>query len=251
MSKFENDYKALLRRIIEVGVDTPNRTRVDTVTLFGQQLTIDLNKGFPIITGKKIFFNKAYHEYKWIMNGGTNTKYLKERGIHWWDKFTVDGGGYLGKTYGYQLRNFNGITDQLELLYPEIIAGSRRACITLWNPSELKETMIPPCYTFFNFVRIGNKLNLAVTFRSSDVFLGLPYDICVLAIMLKRVAWFTQLIPNTLKLNLDNAHLYSNHGVAISSYLDAETYDLPHYKAVGEELINYKSGPYIKAVLNH
>jgi thymidylate synthase len=250
MSKFELDYKALIRRIIESGHDTPNRTGVDTVTKFGEDLTINLYEGFPIVTGKKIYFDKAFHEYNWIMQGGSTTEYLKRHGIHWWDDFTVDDHGNLGPTYGYQLRNFNGAEDQMPYLYEQILSSSRRACLTLWNPQQLKDVKIPPCYTFFNFVRIGNELNLAVTFRSSDVFLGLPYDICVLSLMLIKVAWFMNLKPHQLKLNLDNAHVYTNHTQGIIDYLDADIFKLPKFNNKENKLINYQSGDFIAAKLN-
>ena len=44
-------------------------------------MNIDLNQGFPIVTGKKIFFDKAYHEYVWFRDGMTTTAYLNENGI--------------------------------------------------------------------------------------------------------------------------------------------------------------------------
>lgn len=252
MSRFELDYKDLIERIVNQGTDTPNRTGVDTVTKFGEQLTIDLREGFPIVTGKKIFFDKAWHEYLWILGGGRTTQYLKKNNIHWWDDFVVnEHNGDLGPTYGYQLRSFNGVVDQMPYLYNEIQNNSRRACLTLWNPEQLMDVKIPPCYTFFNFVRIGNQLNMAVTFRSSDVFLGLPYDICVLALLLHKVARFLELKPAKLKLNLDNAHIYQNHTAGILEYLDRPIHRLPLFNNITNKLNDYISGDFIKAKMNN
>ena len=55
---------------------------------------------------------------------------------------------------------------------------------TLWNPKDLKETKLPPCYTGFTFSHYNGFLNMNMHFRSSDMFLGLPYDICVGALLL-------------------------------------------------------------------
>jgi len=247
-NKFEQDYKALIRRVIHNGADTKNRTNVDTVTKFGEQLTIDLTKGFPIVTGKKIFFDKALHEYFWMQDGGTTIAYLNKHDIHWWNEF-ADAFGYLGKTYGYQIRNFNGEEDQMAYVYNEIANNSRRACVSLWNPSELKETKLPPCFTFMNYVRVNDVLNLSVTFRSSDVFLGLPYDVIVLSLFLINTAKFCDLKVGELKLNLDNAHIYRNHTKQLFKYLDSPIYSLPELK--DGKLIDYIHGPFIAAKMNN
>lgn len=248
MNKFEEDYKDLIARIFATGSLEENRTGIPAYTLFGQNLKVDLsNELLPIVTGKKIFYKKAYHEYIWFRDGGTTTKYLKANGIHWWDDF-ADSNGNLGKTYGYQLRNYNGEIDQWQFVIDELRYKSRRAHITLWNPSEIKQTKLPVCYTGFTFVVTQDRLNMSMHFRSSDVFLGLPYDIIVGALMLKEIALLTNYKLGELNLVLDNVHLYQNHVEQMYTYLMSETYDLPHLS--GDKNINYKHGPYIEAPLN-
>ena len=171
ISKFEKKYKKLLQKCLNKGIETSNRTGVNTVKLFNQTFNINLNLGFPIITGKKIFFKKALAEFKWIYNGRTDLDFLHKHNIFWWDDFLMDN-NTLGKVYGYQIRNFNSVIDQVKYCIKEINNNSRRAVITLWNPSELKEQALPCCYTQFNFVKQNNKLNMTMHFRSSDMFLG-------------------------------------------------------------------------------
>lgn len=251
MSKFEQDYMQMLHRIINSGTLDSNRTGVDAIVAFNEQLNIDLTLGFPILTGKKIFFDKAYHEFFWILNGLTTTKYLKEHNIHWWDKFAIN--GELGKTYGYQLRNYNGEKDQLMMAVNEIKNNSRRAHITMWNPSDLSNQPLPCCYTSFNFVRIGDELNMSMEFRSSDTFLGLPYDIIFSALLLIEVAEFCELKPKMIGLNLSNAHIYSNHMKQVDKYLRSEIYELPTLikKNLSKPMLaNYVCGPYLEAALN-
>ena len=55
---FEKNYKSLLLKIITCGSEEKNRTKVKSIVLFNESLNIDLSKGFPIITGKKIYFDK-------------------------------------------------------------------------------------------------------------------------------------------------------------------------------------------------
>jgi len=249
MSKFEEEYKELLRKILSYGSKEANRTGVDCYTLFGKDISFYLgNNEMPVITGKKIFYDKAYHEADWIYSGKTDIKYLNENGIYWWDQYAIN--GYVDKTYGYQLRNYNNGFDQIEYVIQEVIKGSRRAFMTFWNPLDQNQN-IPCCYTGMNFVLTGNKsiLNAEVQFRSSDVFLGLPYDFIVLAKILKWIAQESNKKVGTIKYCLSNAHVYYNHFDAIQQYLKTKTYHLPFDNST--DTLEYKSGPLIKAKLNN
>lgn len=243
ISKFEKKYKKLLQKCLNKGIETSNRTGVNTVKLFNQTFNINLNLGFPIITGKKIFFKKALAEFLWIYNGRTDLDFLHKHNIFWWDNFLMDN-NTLGKVYGHQIRNFNSVIDQVKYCIKEINNNSRRAVITLWNPSELKEQALPCCYTQFNFVKQNNKLNMTMHFRSSDMFLGLPYDIIVGALFLIKISKATNLQPNKLGINLADAHIYTNQVKEVKQYLKAVTYQLPELK--NNTLINYNSSKYIK-----
>jgi len=79
MIKFETEYKLLIKKILEYGSKDQNRTDVDTLLLFGEDITFDMSKGeMPVITGKKIFWRKAIAEFEWMKLGLTHVKYLKE-----------------------------------------------------------------------------------------------------------------------------------------------------------------------------
>lgn len=250
MSKFEKDYKRLLRNCLRYGESKETRTSSKAITLFNQNMNINLNDGFPIITGKKIFFKKGFHEYRWIKDGMRTTNYLNQHDIYWWDQYS-DSKGDLGKIYGYQLRNFNGEFDQLDYIYKEIRNNTRRAVFSLWNPTELNEMALPPCYVAGTFVRVNDKLNLSIKFRSSDLFLGLPYDIIFGAMLLHDVAKFCDLKPNLLGLQLDDAHIYENHIEAVNKYLKRTMHALPELNDKHNDISTYLCGPLIKAELNN
>jgi thymidylate synthase len=249
MSKFEQTYKNLLLRVLQYGEENKNRTGINTLKLFNQSININLNEGFPIVTGKKIYFKKAIAEFKWIYEGRTDLKYLKDNNINWWNDFAVD--GQLGKVYGYQINKYNNSINQINYCINEIKNNTRRAIITLWNPSDLKEQALPCCYTQLNFVRSNNKLNLVMHFRSSDLFLGLPYDIIFGALFLIEISKQCNLIPSQLGLNLADAHIYKNHINQVNLYLESDTYKLPQLKGDYNNyyLDNYKSNKLIKAPL--
>lgn len=246
---FEKAYKELLKECSLTGSINKNRTSVDTIKLFNRTLNINLTHGFPIVTGKKIFFNKALAEFLWIYNGKTDLKFLNDNGINWWDSFAKE--GELGKIYGHQIRNFNDKFDQIKYVIEEIKANSRRAVISLWNPTDLEEQALPCCYTQMTFVRDNENLNLAIDFRSSDLFLGLPYDIIFGALLLTTIARQTGLNPNILGLNLKDAHIYENHRDQVREYCKTPIYKLPRLLETEEgfKIEDYKSGGVIKAKL--
>jgi thymidylate synthase len=225
-NRFEKDYKKLIKNIVTTGTLLKNRTGVDALSLFNQNITIDLDDGFPIVTSRKIFFKKALAEYVWIKEGLCTTSYLHQKGVKWWDEY-ADEKGYLGKTYGYQLRSFNGEIDQLDYIHRNIRLNSRQLHVTFWNPSELNQVKLPPCYTGMTFMVENNKLNMSFQMRSSDVMLGLPYDIIVMAMFLIEVAEFNELKPNKLGIQITNAHIYKNHLEQVKEYFNRRSYILP------------------------
>ena len=215
---FENEYKQLLMRVLLKGELADNRTKEKTFTLFNQNFNIDLKYGFPIVTGKKVFFAKN---------------------------------GKLGKIYGYQIRKFNGEFDQVKYAINEIKQNSRRAIISLWNPTDLKEQALPCCYTQLTFVRIKDKLNMLINFRSSDLFLGLPYDVIFASLFLYTIAKECNLQPSNIGINIANAHIYENHKKQVLQYYRKPIYVLPTLKGNYDnyKIENYKSGELIKAKL--
>jgi thymidylate synthase len=249
VNKFEQSYKKLLLKVLQEGEETKNRTKINTLKLFNENLIINLFEGFPIITGKKIYFKKALAEFKWIFEGRTDLKYLQDNNINWWNNFAIN--GKLGKVYGYQIKKYNNSIDQIKYCINEIKNNTRRAIITLWNPSDLKEQVLPCCYTQMNFVRCNNKLNLAMYFRSSDLFLGLPYDIIFGALFLIEISKQCNLVPYQLGLNLGDAHIYKNHINQINLYIKNNIYKLPKLKGNYNNyyLDNYISNKLIKVPL--
>lgn len=248
---FEKYYKDLLINVLENGTKEKNRTGVDTIMLPNQELKfISKNNNIPLITGKKIFYKKAAAEFEWIFNGFTNIKFLNEHDIYWWNEY-ADENGELGKTYGYQFRNYNGNFDQLKYVVDEINIGSRRAYISFWNPSELNQTSLPCCYTGMKFTlnNSSETLNASLYFRSSDLFMGLPYDFIFGYKMLKSVADLTNKQIGEISYVLADAHIYENHIKQCLRYIKSEHYILPTEEEAKSN--SYISGPHIKIKLNN
>jgi thymidylate synthase len=235
----ENKYKKILKKAIEKGYFRNDRTKVGSFSLFNQSLSWNLKNGFPIITGRKIYENIFKTEFNWFINGETNIKRFKDNNVKIWDAW-ADENGDLGPVYGHQLINFN--SDKINQLQDVLKSiknnpDSRRHVISLWNPVQLNKMSLPPCYLYFQFFVKNNKLNMFVLQRSGDLFLGIPYDVCVFSQLLLYVAEETGLIANKIDLQIVDAHIYKNQVNAIKKYLKTKVYKKPKFTYKNKNLI--------------
>lgn len=253
---FEKAYKNLLNKILSKGGRKNNRTGVDAFSLFSENLKIKVGVGddindsiVPLITGKKIFANKAFAEFEWIYNGRSNVNFLIRRNVKWWNEY-ADKDGYVNFSYGHQLRHYNWNTDQLRLVIKELKNKSRRAHITFWNPSELHKQKLPCCYTGMTFyISDENVLSMQMQFRSSDAFLGLPYDFLIGYFFLINIAKEINCKLGCIDYVMADIHVYDNHVDAVREYLTTKTYGPVTYAQLIQG--DYKQGDLIRAKLNN
>lgn len=239
---FENDYKNLVFDILVNGTEEEVRDNNKALTLFGKRLEFQcLLNVFPLLTSKEMFFKNIKFELKWILDGLTNVNYLKSNGVSIWDKW-ADETGDIGDTYGRQLRGFNGV-DQLRTIMYELgmFKRSRQLVISLWNPVAISNGNRRPCYPMFQFQYCSGKLNISVTQRSADVFVGLPYDIAFFTLFLKLVCNYVNLTPGKVLINITDAHIYVEHIEACKKYLSNQTFDLPNiYLEPSQHVFNFE-----------
>ena len=231
MINIQNEYRDLLSDILATGTPKKDRTNTGTQSIFARMLRHDMSCGFPLLTAKKIYFNHAITELLWILQGRTDMQYLQHHGVTYWDdNYTKSKrtDNTLGPVYGKQLRNFNGI-DQLKYLLKQIKKepSSRRIMAGLWNPAELDDMALPPCHYGFQIYINNNKLSLAWSQRSVDVFLGLPYDLAMYGLLLLMLAKGSGYEPGELSCFLGDCHLYSNHLKQSVKYLNRPDNKLP------------------------
>jgi len=210
----EQQYLDILQDLLNNGLSKADRTNTGTLSTFGRMLRFDLQQGFPLLTTKKLNTKAIIVELLWFLSGDTNIKYLNDHGVHIWDAWAKEDGG-LGKIYGYQWRHFGSIApiDQIE----DLICGlknnphSRRHVVTAWNPEELDEAALPPCHILWQCYVIDGKLSLLFYMRSSDVFIGLPFNIASYALLTHMIAQQCDFQVRELVVSLGDTHLYQNH----------------------------------------
>lgn len=247
---------------------------------FGYQMRFNLEDGFPAVTTKKLAWKAVVSELLWFLEGSNDERRLAEilyddkranledkktiwtqnaEADYWKDKSKFIGD--VGKIYGVQWRNFNGV-DQIQ----ELIEGlkknpnSRRHILTAWNPSEINEMSLPPCHAFSQFFVSNNKLSCQLYQRSCDMFLGVPFNIASYSLLIHIIAEECKLGVGDFIHSLGDFHIYEEHFDQVKIQLTREPKQLPtlkflpkkinDYKTKDFELHNYEPHPKIIAPMN-
>lgn len=253
-------YLDLLRDVLENGVDKMDRTGIGTRSVFGRQMRFDLNKGFPLMTTKKMHLKSIIYELLWFLKGDTNVKYLQEHGVRIWNEW-ADENGDLGPVYGSQWRNWNGEgIDQIAEVIEKLkkTPNDRRMIVSAWNVGKIAQMHLPPCHMMFQFYVANNKLSCMLYQRSCDMFLGVPFNIASYALLTMMIAQVCGYELGEFIHTLGDTHIYHNHFDQVREQLSHTPYELPKMRINPEvkdindfkyedfELVNYKSYDAIK-----
>ena len=225
-------YLDLLRDVMENGVDKMDRTGVGTRSLFGRQMRFDLNKGFPLLTTKKVHLKSIIYELLWFLKGGTNVKYLQENGVRIWNEW-ADENGNLGPVYGSQWRNWNGEgIDQINQVIESLKhnPNDRRMIVSAWNVAKIPEMHLPPCHMMFQFYVANDKLSCMLYQRSCDMFLGVQFNIASYALLTMMMAQVCGLKLGEFVHTLGDTHIYHNHFEQVREQLTRTPLPLPQMK---------------------
>lgn len=260
-------YLELLERILDEGNNKSDRTGTGTISVFGHQMRFDLQKGFPLLTTKKLHLKSIIYELLWFLKGDTNVKYLQDNGVRIWNEW-ADENGDLGHVYGYQWRSWprpDGThLDQISEVIDQIKNNpdSRRIIVSAWNAGDIENMALAPCHAMFQFYVANGKLSCQLYQRSADSFLGVPFNIASYALLTMMVAQVCDLEPGEFVHTFGDAHIYLNHIEQVKLQLTREPLELPQMKINPEvksifdfkyedfELVNYKAHPHIKGEIS-
>ncbi len=227
MEYFGHDinYLDLCHNVLEYGERQPNRTGVDSISLFGLQYKYDLLRGFPLLTTKKINFDLVKDELFWFLNSGYRMNLCnlpteaKKLWKPWCEKFKGLIPGDCGRIYGAQwthwVRNeydpeygpINQIQDVIDALKKNPM--DRRLIVSAWNPADLDDMCLPPCHIMFHLKATSSGfLDLLMYQRSCDVPVGVPFNIASYALLLHMIAQEVNMCPRYFIHSMGDAHIY-------------------------------------------
>ena len=257
-------YHQLLQHILDQGVSKTDRTGTGTISCFGYQMRFNLQKGFPMVTTKKVHLKSIVYELLWFLKGETNVQYLNEHGVSIWNEW-ADEQGELGPVYGKQWRSWQGANgetiDQISDAIKQIKNNpdSRRIIVSAWNVAELPQMALMPCHALFQFYVADGKLSCQLYQRSADVFLGVPFNIASYALLTLMVAQVCGLEAGEFIHTFGDVHLYNNHIEQAKLQLSRQPFALPtirinpaiqnifDFSFEDFALENYQFHPHIKA----
>ncbi|MEM8492321.1 MAG: thymidylate synthase [Pseudomonadota bacterium] len=238
-------YHELLEDILENGVTKSDRTGTGTLSVFGRQFRHDLAAGYPLLTTKKLHLKSIINELIWFLRGDTNIRWLQERGVSIWDEWATNDGD-LGPLYGAQWRAWptrgGEAIDQIAYVVDCLRnrPDSRRILFHGWNVEYLPDESIspqanaeagrmalPPCHLLYQFYVAAGRLSAQLYIRSSDTFLGLPYNMASLATLVHMLAQQTDLEPGEIVITTGDSHIYLNHTEQVKEQLSRTIRPLP------------------------
>ena len=241
-------YLALLQALLDNGANKGDRTGTGTLSVFGRQFRHSLADGFPLLTTKKLHLKSIVNELIWFLNGDTNTRWLRENGVKIWDEWATEEGD-LGPIYGAQWTAWptrdGGSINQIDYVVNCLKNNpdSRRILFHGWNVEYLPDEgvspqdnvkagrmALPPCHLLYQFYVADNRLSAQLYIRSSDSFLGLPYNTASLAVLTMMLAQQCDLDLGEIIICTGDSHIYSNHIEQVREQLTRSPRELPQLK---------------------
>lgn len=211
MKDFNSVWLTAIYNILDYGFTVSPRGKL---TKEIPQFTMEVNMRRPVLRVKERRLNYKFMaaEAYWILSGDDQVANIAP-----WNpriaEFSDDGVRFFG-AYGPK------IVKQLPYIVDKLSADqdSRQAGLTIWreSPSVTKDV---PCTVAIFFNIRDSKVNAHVFMRSSDVWLGVPYDVfnfsmlahLVCGLLNERLPSEMVCSPGTLYLTAASSHLYESN----------------------------------------
>lgn len=264
-NKIDQQYKHLVRKILDEGEPRNDRTGTGTIALFAPSpLVFDVShEAFPLLTTKKVTFRLIAEELFFFLSGSSNVGELQKRNVRIWDQnaaVNIEGrAGFYSQAWRYfganefshdkqemkKQAHVDQIADAINKIQHD--PTSRRIFISSWDALNIKmnPTVLPPCHISMQyFVRNDGTLDMQVYQRSADVALGydfkidlwsheahlhcmLPFNIGSYSLLLLLMAYVTDRTPGKITYVLGDSHLYANILEPIMRQLERKPFPLP------------------------
>lgn len=266
---WDSAYKALVDTIYYNGIwtDTNVRTKYADGTpatykaVAGIFFKLDNSKDDAfLLTTKHVAWKTAVKEMYWIYIMQSNkVKDLQDMGVEIWTPWAKED-GTIGPAYGAIVSKPTfGYKNQLEYVVETLKKdpNSRRVMINLWDIDNLPEMALTPCCYNLLFNILDGKLYMQLNIRSSDVALGLPFNIFQFQVLHKLIAHECKVEPADMIVMISNLHYYDRHEEKLLNQVDYDelfpdaTLKINYPESIWDfkpemvEVLNYKHGPKI------
>lgn len=130
-------------------------------------------------------------------------------------------GGYGPRLFGVGAR----LVDVVQILREN--RDSRRAVVQIFDHADLTNVVDVPCTTSMQFLSRAGELNLVVSMRSNDAYLGFPHDVFAFTMLQEIVACQLGLTLGRYVHFVGSMHIYEENMSQIDRYLDVEGWQYP------------------------
>lgn len=198
-----------------------------------QTLEIDMAEPVLGIRGRKLNYRFMAAEALWIMSGRNDLAFLEEIGKNPNMRQFSDNGVVLTGAYGPRVHS------QIDWVVGRLFQdeSTRQAVLTIWEPRPFQSRDIP-CTVVMQFLVRDDVLSMHVYMRSSDAWLGLPYDVFSFSMLAYYLCGrlnplrSRRLKPGKLFLTMASSHLYEKHFDAVAQLIGAA----PKFRSLAPEL---------------
>lgn len=249
--KPDQQYKNLLKKILDEGEWSETRQGPRAKTLIGVQMHFNLENGFPVITDRSIqnFWQKPIGELCAFINGARTRDELAKFGCTWWDAWTseektkkrgLEPGDIGPGSYGAAFHDFptadGGTFNQFKHLVEQIkeLPELRTHFVTPWVPQYIvrgegkeQKVTIAPCHGWVHVRVLNNKLHLHMYQRSGDVPIGVPSNMVQYSALLLMLSHLTGYEPAEYVHTISDAHIYEDQIDHIKELIEREPRKLP------------------------
>lgn len=272
----EYQYLQLLDDCLKYGNVRQTRNAI-THSLFNKTISFDLQKGFPLLTTKKVFMRGIFEELLFFLKGQTDSKLLEDKGVNIWKPNTTTEflascklpykEGTMGPMYGWNWRHFGADYvdaetdytgagfDQLAYVMKLLKTDphSRRILMTTYNPAIAGAGVLYPCHSIviqFYVTERDEKYYVSMSMyqRSVDLACGLPFNIASNALLLMMICDCLNsqdlgktYVADKIHIVLGDIHIYQQHLDGIKEQIRRipKTFPTLHFKQSRSALTDY------------
>lgn len=201
-------WRLLLTKLLNHGTLIAPRGEPTLEILHENSISCYLADAVVCSPARKLNYQFMAAEALWILSGSNELSPLT-RFIKRFTQYSDDGKTLFGAYGPHVVKQFNYVLDTLIE-----DRATRRATLTIWrqNPPTTKDY---PCTIAMTFSIRDDQLHQHVYMRSSDAWLGIPYDLfsfsCIglkLACSYNMQNRANKINPGTLTISMTSSHLY-------------------------------------------